>query len=82
MQVVIFPGVGAFGSCFTKLEAKGLVAPLRAHIAAGKPLLGICVGLQLLFEGSDESPECTGLGILRGRVGKYGFSLVYTLSQC
>lgn len=50
------------------LEATGLIPVIRQEIGAGKPLLGICVGLQILFEGSEESPEAAGLGIFRGRV--------------
>lgn len=65
---VILPGVGAFGDCMHSLEARGLVPVLRRVIAMGKPFLGICVGLQLLFEGSEESPDVPGLGIFKGQV--------------
>lgn len=65
---IVLPGVGAFGDCMKNLAASGLVPVLMERIAAGVPLLGICVGLQMLFEGSDESPEAKGLGIFRGRV--------------
>ena len=68
---LILPGVGAFGDCMEHLAAHGFVEASRAWIAAGKPFLGICVGLQALFEGSDESPSVAGLGVLRGRVRKF-----------
>jgi imidazoleglycerol phosphate synthase glutamine amidotransferase subunit HisH len=50
------------------LHAKGLVEPLKAYLAAGKPFLGICLGMQLLFEGSEESPGVEGLGVIPGQV--------------
>ena len=68
---LILPGVGAFGDCMEHLAAHGFVEASRTWIAAGKPFLGICVGLQALFEGSDESPGVAGLGVLRGRVRKF-----------
>ena len=67
---IILPGVGAFGDCMTRLNASGLVPLLKERIAEGVPLLGICVGLQILFEGSEESPDVQGLGLLRGYVKK------------
>lgn len=69
-EKIVLPGVGAFGDCMKNLQASGMVPVLTEQIKAGVPLLGICVGLQILFEGSDESPEETGLGFLRGRVKK------------
>ncbi|KAF9970088.1 Histidine biosynthesis bifunctional protein hisB, partial [Actinomortierella ambigua] len=65
---LIFPGVGAFGSALESLYAKGYAEPLKAYIASGKPFMGICVGMQALFEGSDESPSVPGLGLLPGKV--------------
>ncbi len=65
---VILPGVGAFGEAMASLEKKGLDGVIREVIAAEKPFLGICLGLQLLFEESDESPGVRGLGVFRGRV--------------
>jgi glutamine amidotransferase len=53
------------------LDAHGFVAPLRDAVSKNKPLLGICVGLQMLFEGSDESPGVAGLGLLKGRVRRF-----------
>ena len=67
-EKLVLPGVGAFGDCMKRLEATGLIPVIRHEIEAGKPLLGICVGLQILFEGSDESPNAAGLGIFAGRV--------------
>lgn len=67
-EKLVLPGVGAFGDCMRRLEATGLIPVIRHEIEAGKPLLGICVGLQILFEGSDESPNAAGLGIFSGRV--------------
>lgn len=65
---VILPGVGAFGDAMEKLHAYGLADVIRRYADSGKPFLGICLGLQLLFEGSEESPGVDGLGILRGRI--------------
>jgi glutamine amidotransferase len=65
---IVLPGVGAFGDCMKNLEATGLIPTIKAQIAAGKPILGICVGLQILFEGSEESPNVDGLKIFSGRV--------------
>ncbi|HEY3322737.1 MAG TPA: imidazole glycerol phosphate synthase subunit HisH [Planctomycetota bacterium] len=68
---LVLPGVGAFGQCMQELRTCGFVEPLKAAVAAGTPLLGICVGLQMLFEGSEENPEEPGLGLLKGRVVKF-----------
>ena len=65
---LILPGVGAFPAAMRELTARGLVEPVKAHIAAGKPYLGICLGLQLLFERSEEGGGAAGLGVLRGTV--------------
>ena len=66
-RALILPGVGAFGDCMQHLTAHDFVAPIREWIAAGRPFLGICLGLQLLFEASEESPGVPGLGVLPGR---------------
>jgi imidazole glycerol phosphate synthase glutamine amidotransferase subunit len=68
---LILPGVGAFGDCMRHLEGHGFVEPLRAWIAADRPFLGICLGLQVLFEGGEESPDTPGLGILPGMVRRF-----------
>ncbi|MHB8681898.1 MAG: imidazole glycerol phosphate synthase subunit HisH [Acidimicrobiales bacterium] len=65
---VVLPGVGNFGRCAEALRTSGLEAVARGAVEAGKPFLGICVGFQLLFEGSEESPDAEGLGVLPGRV--------------
>ena len=65
---LILPGVGAFGDAMDKLSQAKLVAPLRELAAAGKPLLGICLGMQMLFEESFEFGRHAGLGLLHGRV--------------
>ena len=65
---IVLPGVGAFGDCMKNLQDSGMIPVLKERVQAGVPLLGICVGLQILFEGSDESPEAEGLGFFRGRV--------------
>jgi len=70
-EKLVFPGVGSFGSAMRRLHEAGYVEPLREHLLAGKPFLGICLGLQTLFEGSEESPGVPGLGILRGHVQRF-----------
>ncbi len=65
---VILPGVGAFGDAMERLSQYGLVPVIREAAAKGLPFLGICLGLQLLFERSEESPGVEGLGILKGEI--------------
>ena len=65
---VILPGVGAFGDAMGKLHTYGLMQVIRQCVQENKPFLGICLGLQLLFESSEESPGVTGLGVLKGKV--------------
>jgi glutamine amidotransferase len=65
---VVLPGVGAFGDCMENLAAYGLTDVVRTVAAKGTPLLGICVGLQILFDGSEEDPGVPGLGIFPGLV--------------
>ena len=65
---VVLPGVGAFGPCMAALCDTGLDEQARAAAADGRPFLGICIGLQLLYEGSEEAPGVAGLGILPGTV--------------
>ncbi len=67
---VILPGVGSFGESMANLHRFGLVSVIQDMIKEGKPFLGICLGLQLLFESSEESPGVDGLGILRGKIKK------------
>jgi len=68
---LVFPGVGSFGSAMARLNELGLVKPLAQYIQADRPFLGICLGLQTLFEGSEESPGVAGLGIIPGRVKRF-----------
>lgn len=68
---LVFPGVGSFGSAMDRLTKMGYVEPLLAHIKANKPFLGICLGLQTLFAGSEESPGVSGLGIIPGRIERF-----------
>lgn len=65
---VVLPGVGAFGACMAALGRTGLDDQARAAVASGRPFLGICVGMQLLYEGSEEDPGVPGLGVLAGTV--------------
>lgn len=68
---VVLPGVGAFGDAMRELRARGLVDPVRQAIDADKPFLGICLGLQLLFEVGHEGGRHEGLGVLRGEVVRF-----------
>ena len=65
---VILPGVGAFGDAMGKLHQYGLVEVIKEVVKKGTPFIGICLGLQLLFESSDETPGVEGLGILKGKI--------------
>lgn len=68
---LILPGVGAFGDCAKQLRAQGLEEGIRDWVKADKPFLGICIGYQILFETSEESPGTSGLGILKGKVERF-----------
>jgi glutamine amidotransferase len=68
---VVLPGQGAFGTCMANLTAAGLVEPVVAAAKSGRPFLGICVGMQLLFDESEESPGVRGLGIFGGKVVRF-----------
>lgn len=70
-EKIILPGQGHFGQMMTALADRRLLEPLRGALAAGKPFLGICLGLQALYESSDEAPGVEGLGILPGRVARF-----------
>ncbi len=69
-DAVVLPGVGAFDPAIQHLRSRGLGAPIQEAIAAGKPFLGICLGLQILFDGSEEGQE-PGLGIIPGMVRRF-----------
>ncbi|BBL78559.1 imidazole glycerol phosphate synthase subunit HisH [Rubrobacter xylanophilus] len=70
-DALVLPGVGAFGDCVGKLRERGLDEACREAYRSGKPFLGVCVGLQVLFESSEESPGTAGLGLLPGRVVRF-----------
>jgi glutamine amidotransferase len=70
-EQLVLPGVGAFRDAIGELRRKDLVGPVVDHVTAGKPFLGICLGLQLLFDVSYEGGEYEGLGVLRGRVQRF-----------
>lgn len=72
---LILPGVGAFGDAVKGLKAHNLENPIRDFIKSNKPFLGICLGLQILFEESEESPDVQGLGIFKGKVVKFRTNL-------
>lgn len=67
---VIMPGVGAFGLAMEKLRSYGLEDVIHQYVSTGKPFLGICLGLQLLFDESEESPGVKGLGLIKGKITK------------
>ncbi len=70
--MLVLPGVGSFGAAMHELDARRLSAPLAARIRAGRPTLAICLGLQLLASGSDESPDAAGLDVFAGRAARFG----------
>ncbi|MDM8519829.1 imidazole glycerol phosphate synthase subunit HisH [Anaerolineales bacterium HSG6] len=70
-KILVLPGVGAFGDAMDNLRVRHLDTPVLNAVKAGKPLLGICVGLQLLFEKSEEMGHHTGLGILPGKIARF-----------
>jgi glutamine amidotransferase len=70
-QKLVLPGVGAFRDAIHELRRTGLDQPVREHIAAGRPFLGICLGLQLLFDVSYEDGQWDGLGVLKGKVVRF-----------
>ena len=70
-DAAILPGVGAFGDAMRSLEERGLPQVIRSFVETGRPFLGICLGLQLLFEASEETPGVKGLGILKGTVRRF-----------
>jgi glutamine amidotransferase/cyclase len=74
-EKLLFPGVGSFGSMMQRLRDRQFVAPLRTYLNSGRPFLGICLGMQALFEGSEESPDAHGLGVLPGRVVRFTVDL-------
>jgi len=73
---LVLPGVGAFGSCMKALCERGFDEIIRKRVSAGTPLLGVCVGMQMLFEESEEFGRTAGLGLLRGRVRRFSDELL------
>lgn len=71
VDAVVLPGVGSFGDCATSLHERGHWEPLREWLRADRPFLGICLGYQILFEGSEESPDVKGLGVFPGMVRRF-----------
>jgi glutamine amidotransferase len=67
-EKVVLPGVGAFGACMTALRSSGLDVVTKEAATDGRPFLAVCIGMQMLFDASDESPGISGLGIVEGRV--------------
>ncbi len=70
-EKIVLPGVGAFGDAMAELQRRHLVEPIREAVESGKPFLGICLGLQLLFDVGFEGGQHAGLGILRGQVVRF-----------
>jgi glutamine amidotransferase len=70
-ESVILPGVGSFAHGMQAIQKAALIEPLFDHVAAGKPTLGICLGMQLLFSTGKEGVECAGLGLLPGTVRRF-----------
>lgn len=68
---LVLPGVGSFGAAMKRLREASLDVVLRRHIEVGRPILAVCVGLQLLAEGSEESPDVSGLGVFEGRAARF-----------
>lgn len=68
---VVLPGVGSFGDCMGELGKRGLIEPLREWLADGRPYLGICLGYQILFESSEETPGIEGLCAVPGKVARF-----------
>ena len=75
-QRLVLPGVGAFGACMKALKERGFDRLVREKASEGTPLLGVCVGMQMLFEESDEFGSTAGLKLLKGRVRRFGNELV------
>ena len=71
IETMIFPGVGSFGDSSEQLKKQSLFEPIREWIITDRPFLGICIGFQMLFDSSEESPGSEGLGIIPGKVIKF-----------
>ncbi len=71
IEALVLPGVGAFGDAAASLQQRGLWGPIASWLGEDRPFLGICLGYQLLFESSEESPDARGFGFLQGRVTRF-----------
>lgn len=80
-RALILPGVGAFGDCMEHLEVHGFVKLIREWVAAGRPLMGICLGLQALFAASEESPGVAGLSVFEGTVKRFNLPADHKVPQ-
>ena len=79
-EKIIFPGQGHFAQAMKNLEDKQLVAPIKTAIENGAKFLGICLGLQVLFDKSEEAPDVKGLGIIKGEVKKFAYFYIENAS--
>ncbi len=70
-EKLVLPGVGAFGDAMQELDKQGLAALIKDEVKNKKPFLGICLGMQLLFDKSEEADKCKGLGIIKGKVKRF-----------
>jgi imidazole glycerol-phosphate synthase subunit HisH len=70
-RALVVPGVGAFRQCLQNMDARNLITPLLSYIRSGRPFMGICLGLQLLFSRSEEFGDTPGLDVIRGRVTRF-----------
>ena len=73
---LVLPGVGAFGACMSALQERGFDRLVKERVSEGTPLLGVCVGMQLLFDESEEFGSTRGLGLIKGRVRRFNGELV------
>lgn len=73
-EAVVMPGVGHFGEAMKRFDEGNLLKPIKKYLGSSRPLLGICLGMQVLFEASEEAPGVSGLGFLEGTVRRFPFS--------
>lgn len=78
-KAIVLPGVGAFRDCMENLDKLGLLSAVKEEILKGKPYLGICLGMQILFTESEEFGICNGLDIFKGRVVRFNLSKEYKI---
>lgn len=80
-KAILMPGVGAFGDAMENIVNRGFSEKIKTEISKGKPFLGICLGMQVLFEKSEETPNVSGLGILKGEFHKFSASVGIKVPQ-